>query len=244
MPEICPVLGLGNYFAVFGFDRDGKLFPGGNQYSRFLKVLKSVLSGGVMQEVLTEYGLETADFGTHSARKGAATYVSSCSTSGPSAAAICLRAGWTLPGVQDKYVRFEAAGDMVVGRFVSGLPFDSPGFATLPPFFDFQSCHDDDQMDLRHRVEVAMTSSFPGVPPSLRMVCQFELASILYHIPFLKQTLPSNHLLFATPLFNPSNEIEIDWLRQHIACRNFKESDLISPTGIPPHVGIMVALSG
>ncbi|KAF4030404.1 hypothetical protein GN244_ATG17824 [Phytophthora infestans] len=31
--------------------------------------------------------------------KSAAMYVSSCSTSGPSATTICLRAGWTLPGI-------------------------------------------------------------------------------------------------------------------------------------------------
>ncbi|EGZ26485.1 hypothetical protein PHYSODRAFT_484717 [Phytophthora sojae] len=186
MPEICPVLGLGVYFAVFGFARDGKLFPGGNQYRRFLKVLKSVLSGELMQRTLAEFGLTAADFGTHSARKGAATYVSSCSTSGPSAAAICLRAGWTFPGVQDKYVRFEAAGDMVVGRYVAGLPFDSPKFAALPPFFDVQSDQEADRLELRQRIDVAMKAVFPGVPASLRMICQFGLASMLFHKSFLQ----------------------------------------------------------
>ncbi|KAG6942187.1 hypothetical protein JG688_00018269 [Phytophthora aleatoria] len=91
MPDICPVLSFGIYFAVLGFAS-----------------------------------------GAHSARKGAATYVSSCSTSGPSAASNCLRVGWPLHGVEDKYVRFEAAGDMIVGRYAAGLPFDSPQFAILP----------------------------------------------------------------------------------------------------------------
>ncbi|KAF1782506.1 hypothetical protein GQ600_12266 [Phytophthora cactorum] len=58
--------------------------------------------------------MTTNDFGTHSARKGAATV------------------GWPLHGVEDKYVRFEAAGDMIVGRYAAGLPFDSLQFAILP----------------------------------------------------------------------------------------------------------------
>ncbi|EGZ07135.1 hypothetical protein PHYSODRAFT_382146, partial [Phytophthora sojae] len=80
-------------------------------------------------------GLVPSDIGTHSARKGSATFVSSCSNGGPSAAAICIRAGWKLLGVQDTYTRYESAGDCIVGRYVTGLPFDDTGFAILPPFF-------------------------------------------------------------------------------------------------------------
>ncbi|KAJ8539014.1 hypothetical protein ON010_g12857 [Phytophthora cinnamomi] len=169
MPEICPILGLGIYFAVLGFASDGKLFKGGNQYSRFLKLLKRVLSEDVLQNVLSKLGMTVKDFGTHSARKGAAAYASSCSTSGPSAASICLRAGWTLPGVQDKYVRFEAAGDMIVGRFVSGLPFDSPNFATLPPFFSPVTSSQEDRLELEKCLKFAMDTVYSGAPPSLRM---------------------------------------------------------------------------
>jgi hypothetical protein len=68
-------------------------------------------------------------------RKGSATYCASGSTACPSSTSIHLRAGWALGGVQDTYLRYEAAGDMYVGRTVSGLPFNSVHFATLPPFF-------------------------------------------------------------------------------------------------------------
>eukprot|EP00644_Phytophthora_capsici_P001784 jgi/Phyca11/107680/e_gw1.14.805.1 len=112
------------YFAVLGFATKGT--PGGNQYIRFLKLLNRVLDAN---------GMTTNDFGTHSARNGATTYVSSCFTSGSSAAAICLRAGWAWPDVQGKYVRFEEAGALVVNRYVAGLPFDPPKFAILPLFF-------------------------------------------------------------------------------------------------------------
>jgi hypothetical protein len=87
--------------------------------------------------ILQGSGVKASDFGSHSARKGSATHVSSCSSAGPSAASICIRAGWSLPGVQNTYIRYEAAGDMTVGRFVAGLPFESPSFAILPPFSRF-----------------------------------------------------------------------------------------------------------
>lgn len=67
------------------------------------------MGGDTMKGILDSFGLTAMIMGPHSARKEAATYVSSCSTSDPSAAAICQIAGWTLLGVQDKYIRFEAA---------------------------------------------------------------------------------------------------------------------------------------
>ncbi|KAF1787984.1 hypothetical protein GQ600_27730 [Phytophthora cactorum] len=88
-----------------------------------------------MTNLLLTEGLKLSGIGTHSDRKGSATYVSSCSIGGPLAAAICIRAGWTLPGVQDTYNRYEAAGDRIVGRYVAGLAFEETGFAVLPPFF-------------------------------------------------------------------------------------------------------------
>ena len=69
-------------------------------------------------------------------QKGASTYGASGSTACPPSAALQLRAGWTLPGVQGTYLRSEAAGDMYVGRTVSGLPSDKPEFAILPPNFE------------------------------------------------------------------------------------------------------------
>ncbi|EGZ22102.1 hypothetical protein PHYSODRAFT_435749, partial [Phytophthora sojae] len=122
------------YAAVLGID-DSKIFPGGNQYDRFSKILKRVMQEDEMKVLLENEGLVPSDIGTHSARKRSATFVSSCSNGGPSAAAICIRAGWKLPGVQDTYIRYESAGDRIVGRYVTGLPFDDTGFAILPPFF-------------------------------------------------------------------------------------------------------------
>ncbi|KAF1778740.1 hypothetical protein GQ600_27470 [Phytophthora cactorum] len=105
------------YVAVFGLG-NSKLFPWGNQYDRFAKILRRLMEEPNMTNLLLTEGLKPSDI------EGSATCVSSCSNGGPSAAAICIRAGWTLPGVQDTYIRYEAAGDRIVGRYVAGLPFE------------------------------------------------------------------------------------------------------------------------
>lgn len=234
-PEICPILSLGVYFAVLGFSEDGQLFPGGNQYCRFLKVLKEALAVEDIATIVNELGLTPDDFGSHSARKGAATYVSSCSTAGPSAASICLRAGWTLPGVQDKYIRYEAAGDQIVGRYVAGLPFTSAVFATLPPYFVRS-----DDMNTNKIIADAVNAMFPRAPTCLRAVCRFGLASIVFHEPFLRRELPADHLLFSTALFQDGFSSTLDLLRRQVVCRICCDEDSIAPTGIPPHIGIML----
>ncbi|KAF4139349.1 hypothetical protein GN958_ATG11250 [Phytophthora infestans] len=67
-------------------------------------------------------GRQLADYSFHTACKGSSTYVSECTKGGSSSASVCLRAGWNLSGVQDTYVRYEAAEVRVVDRFVAGLP--------------------------------------------------------------------------------------------------------------------------
>lgn len=231
MPEICPILALAIYYSTFGFAPDGKLFPGKNQYDRYSKALKREMTEDDVAAELSGAGLTTAHFGSHSARKGAATFVSSCITSGPSAASICLRAGWSLPGVQNTYIRYEAAGDMVVGRFVAGLPFERPEFAIQPPFF----------METTAVVSSALALCFPGALASFRNVGLFCLASLAYHATFLRQNLPPRHIPFDTPLFRDASLYE--QVRALVFCRNYEMNDPVRPTGIPPHIGLIVTLS-
>ncbi len=58
--------------------------------------------------------------GTHSIRKGAATYLLSL-IDGPSAVMVYLRAGWSLGNVPDRYIVGGAGEDFLVGRFISLL---------------------------------------------------------------------------------------------------------------------------
>ena len=120
---------------------------------------------------LTARGMTADDLGTHSMRKGSATYASSGSTACPSSTAIHLRAGWALGGVQDTYLRYESAGDMFVGRTVSGLPTTQAAFAILPPHFK----------ERNGLVDGMIRDCFPNLPSSAKKVAEFVLASVVYH---------------------------------------------------------------
>jgi hypothetical protein len=61
------------------------------------------------------------DIGLHSIRKGAESFCANGTTGGPSFAAVCVRADWSMGILKDRYVKNMEAGDQVVGRTVSGL---------------------------------------------------------------------------------------------------------------------------
>lgn len=120
---------------------------------------------------LEHRGISSDELGTHSVRKGAATFCASGSTDCPAITAIQLRAGWRLEGVTGRYLRFAAAGDQHVGRTVAGLDPMSPDFAILPPSF------------AEHTMVVtqAINVAFPNAPDKLAEILKFCLASLVYH---------------------------------------------------------------
>ncbi len=137
-PEISIVLSLAIYFLCFGInnDRSERLFEGKQQYQRFLKALKNVMTS--CREINVEMkrcGLTVEDIAAHSTRKGGRSYCAGGSTNGPAFVTIMLRGGWSLEGIDKRYVRYERAGDQYVGRILSGLNVNTPEFAFLPPFF-------------------------------------------------------------------------------------------------------------
>ncbi|KAG7365194.1 hypothetical protein IV203_038397 [Nitzschia inconspicua] len=94
LPEVCPILSLGIYMLTTPISPSiTQLFPGGNQYDRFRKVLIRLLGTGEGSAELQTRGMTTDDIGTHSCRMGATTYVSSGSTAAPSSTAVHSRAG-------------------------------------------------------------------------------------------------------------------------------------------------------
>jgi hypothetical protein len=149
---VCPILALGIYWGCFSFDIDS-FFPGNNQYERFRKQVQVLFSKENVEDELNRRGIDSDDIGTHSIRKASSTFCASGSTACPSSTAIHLRAGWSFGGVQNTYLRYESAGDMYVGRTVSGLPLDSYKFAILPPHFP----------GAMNDVKTALSVIFPGL---------------------------------------------------------------------------------
>lgn len=224
-PLVCPVLALGAYFAVNVELRPERLqlFGGGNyEDSRFGKVLKRALNDDTMKRVVRLVGkINPADIGTHSFRKGAVTYATSGCTGGPQITALILRAGWSLGGVQDRYFRYDAAGDYFVGRTLSGLPLDSHEFAMLPPHFDVTCVEVDDG--------IKMCFPYLYEREEFHPVLARCLASLVYHSEWLMTTFP-NHPLMQTRLFR-HREV-LTRLRALVMCG--MSSRFLRATGYPP----------
>ena len=72
------------------------LFEGMSQYERFNRIFNDVVKEN--REEIIALGISLEDFGMHSIRKGAATYVATGCTVSPPMASICIRACWTLGG--------------------------------------------------------------------------------------------------------------------------------------------------
>jgi len=224
-PEICPILSLGLFFLVNDVtdNRCNFVFSGDNQYCRF----HNGLSEFITEQML---GHKIDSFGTHSIRKGSATYTSSGSTSCPPFSAIANRAGWATGGVTNIYIQYQAAGDQYVGRTVSGLnPLDS-SFATLPPRFR-QSYNQDKVLDLLR----SSFSRYDSASPELQKVLQMTTASVVYHTDWLIRNLEPDHCFFSTPFFRKGFDDPVD---EMVECEVWKPGDVMKATGIPPHVMI------
>ena len=228
-PAVCPILAMAIY--LFTFPASGtlplKLFPGGKQYDRFSKSLARALSGPLADD-MAHYGLEQDHVGTHSFRKGASSYVAGGSVSGPSIIPLQLRAGWSVGGVQDRYLRFEAAGDQFVGRTVCGLPIGEATFSVLPP-----------RLMRSAEVDEMLLMSFPKATRLFQPIYYFCLSSLVHHSAFLLNNLPHHHPLFNTNLFR--NTPRLDRLRSLLVTPDNDQTGLV-PTGIPAHVVILSRL--
>ncbi len=144
-PAPCPVLALACYIfanpglteqiyesAVTGEEAEGnvgqsagRLFPGGNQYDRFMDCLHRVIENNL--DVFLALGILPGDLGSHSTRKEASSYASAGSTVCPPRVSICLRAMWSMGSVKERCLQYEKAGDQYLGRVLSGLDVNSIG---------------------------------------------------------------------------------------------------------------------
>ena len=116
-PVLCPSLAV----AILILSRPHRatgislaLFEGPDQEDRYGKILTAVLSG-LPESNASALGAKKSDIlGTHSARKGAPTYVLSM-PGGPSPVSTFLRNGQSLGNVKDHYI-FEGEGGGQVSR--------------------------------------------------------------------------------------------------------------------------------
>ena len=133
-PHICPILSLALFVFTRGYDREGSkttIFSGEAE-CRFSKWLHKLCADN--KELLVNQGIDISMIGTHSFRKGIASFLSG-TPEGPTSISIYLRAGWSLGPVQSRYILEGEGGDQVCGRATTGLPLTDVSFANLPARF-------------------------------------------------------------------------------------------------------------
>ncbi len=196
-PVVCPIQALSAYLMCYPgvlSSRSGKLFPGTLQKKRFGKNLMSTL-----KKHYHEYqamGASPEDLGTHSVRKGAATYCCTGVHPGPPIVSVCLRAGWTLGRVKERYLKYESGGDELVGRSLTGINPQSANFSTSPVYFHLLN------EEQKQALEKLKQHCFPLMKEIFSHTATMLLASFVYHETWLKGLAQGNSLFINNPYFS------------------------------------------
>lgn len=208
------------------FNRNFPLYPGSNTENHYSTVLRKLIEK-LDPESKRALGCAPNQIGTHSIRKGAATYCTSL-LSGPTAIQVFLRAGWSLGPVQDRYLFGGGGGDQLTGRVLAGLPLNDRLFSQLAPHFDAEGLR-----------LINWNEILPGhlsYPVGFQAALPFLLASIIYHRDFLVSSLAPSHPLLSSFLFT-SNQIPL--LRPHVhSGLNKSPVSNLTAHGIPPHITV------
>ena len=239
-PWCCPVLCLARY--IFAYPEvlkgDMPLFDGTSQYQRYHKLFSKLVKS--LEPELFDLGFFPGDLGAHSCRKGVATLIASGSTVCPPISSLCIRAGWVMGGMKDKYIFREKAGDQYVGRCASLLDQLSKEFAVSPPYFDFESLSDREKIEKRNEINEFLRFTLPNakkiLPQTWNMVL-FCFASLCYHYNYLCRNLHKECILRGSPVFQNISEKLMNFAKIAYPWTSTKDTPTL--TGIPPHVTLM-----
>lgn len=230
-PYICPVLSLAIYIwcsgnkipgstpVVFSTDVD----PTEERFSSWLR--NFCIKHGAQ---LVEMGMAIAEIGTHSFRKGIASFISGL-PGGPSPIAIYLRAGWSLGKVVSRYILEGFGGDQLCGRAATGLSLTDLNFGMLPPHFDNES----GPVLTKEEWELYVNGYSTFYPEKFRRVFPYLLASLCYHYEYLDSTLHSNHPLRLQPIWTSGI---LQRLKPRLLGGSIEAPSRIEATGVPPHI--------
>ena len=243
-PHLCLFMALARYLFTYPqlLNEDASLFQGTSQYNRYSKLFLQVVTDNKTE--LQALGVEDGDLGTHSCRKGVATMVAAGCTVSPPIVSICVRAGWVMGGVKDRYLKRESAGDQYVGRCAAGLDQLSKRFAISPPYFDFTGISEAiERVRLRKRMKEWLHSRIleeGNLSASSQHIVWSLFASICYHYDYLTSNLHEECSFRASPFFKDIPEEFINVAK--VAFPWDSTVDTPKLTGVPPHVLLMAEI--
>ena len=218
-----------------------KLFEGASQYERFNNIMREIVRSDEHCAKFISLGLNPEHFGTHSIRKGAITHASTGITSSPPIVSICIRANWKMPGVMNRYMRFEYAGDQYVGRSVSGRGRLTKYFAESCPYFDFSHLDDEGKEKHRQIIDNWIKARMPGGGDNNDVFGLFKMciASFIFHRQWLEEHIHSTNLIRCSPFWNEAIP-HADRVVTRFPWD--KTTDTPAITGLPPDVLYMAEI--
>jgi hypothetical protein len=229
-PLVCPVLSLAMYISCcFNTVQvpGNCLFAGANQDARFAHMLSKAVNDNWL--AVARLGYIRGDIGSHSIRKGSVSYLASL-PGGPPAAAVSIRAGWTMGKIKDIYMRYVTSGDEFVGRCLSLLSVLRTDFGISPPHF-ISDCYE--------WIEPGRCLQFP----MLSMVNGWErittmcLASLLHHHGWLSNKLQVNHCFLVSSHIHGTRDL---LAKSEIVQISYPWEDMEHVyVGVPPHLAIL-----
>ena len=138
-PHPCPVLALARYLFTYPelLVHKNPLFQGKSQYNRHSRIFLLLIKENLGH--LNTLGVKEGYLGMYSCIEGVYTMVATVCTVYPPIISICIRAGWFMDGVKDKYLKHKYSGDQYVGRCASGLNQLWKTCPDSPPYVYFSS---------------------------------------------------------------------------------------------------------
>ena len=245
-PAVCPVLAMACYIfgnpGIFGVDdgtdsadgtdpNNGRLFPGSYQYERFMDCMHRIIDKHC--DDFFAIGISAGDLGSHSARKGSASYACAGTTVSPPMVSVCLRAMWSMGHIKERYLQYEKAGDQYLGRVVCGLDVNDPLFAVSPPYFDA----DHATIEKIHLLLKEYAVRGDSATADMHRVFYFCYASLCYHRDFLGRNLHQSSKLQASPFYNTMPNFVKDAAVVKLPWTKTEATPVF--TGLPPHVVIL-----
>ena len=234
-PSICPIRALGAYLIAFPgilSSSHGRLFPGDNQKKRFGKQLHTVLKKHYHE--FQDIGVDPKDIGTHSIRKGAATFCTCAVHPGPPIVSVCLRAGWTIGRVKERYLKYEASGDQLVGRCLSGIDPQNKQFSISPVYF--YNLNDKTEKQMRQLTKYAFPVARGTFVKTSRMLLANYIFNEAYHAEKVKNT---RSLLLDNAYYANRNSFPGRLHHVRFSCPWDSVDECPSYTGIPLHCSIL-----
>jgi hypothetical protein len=222
-PSLCPILHLGiKIVSSVKTRKDSNcVFEGNEPENKFSKWLQKLMRG-LGSVCIMLLGIGWKEMGTHSFRKGAATYVLSKS-GGPTTVAVFQRAGWSIGNTQQRYIFPTEGADQMVGRLLSCLEWNSDDFTTLPPHF-LTNTVDDIEWN-------SIVPGFENYPACFQCVIPYLVASVVYHHEWLEENLPAGHPYFTCYLYEKKKSPA---LKEYvILTRGYCPETGMTATGLP-----------